>query len=40
VSAAIYCALHTSSDVQYVDVFDSQSGKKLAHYGPLGFQVF
>jgi hypothetical protein len=40
VSAAIYCADQTSSDLQFADVIDSQSGKKLAHYGPLGFDVF
>jgi hypothetical protein len=39
-SAAIYCAARTASGLQYVDVIDSQSGKKLAHYGPFGFEVF
>jgi hypothetical protein len=40
VTVAIYCELHGRGHGQYVDVIDSQSAKKLAHYGPLGFEVF
>jgi hypothetical protein len=36
---AIYCAQHGGSG-EYVDVLDSQSGKKLAHYGFGSFEVF
>jgi predicted nucleic acid-binding Zn ribbon protein len=40
-AAATYCDQHgTRSGVLFVDVIDSQSGKKLAHYGPTGFEVF
>jgi hypothetical protein len=37
---AYYCAQHVGSDLHYVDVIDGQSGRKLAHYGVWGFEVF
>jgi hypothetical protein len=40
VNLATYCAQHAHLPLHYVDVIDSQSGKKLAHYGAWGFEVF
>jgi len=37
---AKYCDLKQPSGALFVDVFDAQTGKKVAHYGPFGFQVF
>jgi hypothetical protein len=38
---ATYCDLHTSNTGTYfVDVFDSRSAKKIAHYGPFGFEAY
>jgi hypothetical protein len=37
---AIYCDHQSAYHGIYVDILDSQSGKKIAHYGPWGFEVF
>ena len=39
-SLAAYCDLNGSSHGRYVDVIDSQTGKKIASYGATGFEVF
>jgi hypothetical protein len=39
-SLAAYCDLNGSSHGRYLDVIDSQTGKKIASYGAMGFEVF
>lgn len=40
VSFAIYCAMKKGSDTIYIDVYDKQSGKKIAKYSQLwGYEV-
>ena len=37
---AFYCGRKKGDSLYYVDILDWSSGKKLAHYGSLGFKVF
>ena len=38
---AVYCDYRGEQrGLFYADIIDAQSGKKLAHYGPKGFEVF
>ena len=37
---ALYCSFQSSYTGKYIDVFDYQSGKKLAKQGLLGFKVY
>ncbi len=39
-SLAAYCDLKGSDHGRYVDVIDSQTGRKIASYGAMGFEEF
>ena len=39
-TVAIYCDQHGSVHGRYVDVVDDATGKKVAHYGPSGLEIF
>lgn len=37
---AIYCDQHGSVHGKYVDIIDDETGRKVGHYGPSGFEVY
>ena len=37
---ALYCDQHSTAHGRYVDVIDDNTGKKLAHYSPTGYETF
>ena len=37
---AMYCDQHGAAHGRYVDIIDDRSGKKLAHYGPAGAELY
>ena len=37
---AIYCDQRGSVHGKYVDIIDDETGKRVGHYGPSGFEIF
>jgi len=40
ISMALYCSFNSSFEGKWVDIYDYQSGKKLAKYSIWGFKVY